>query len=52
MLTAFVSTSTDPQFLITDEDCVSNSIWALLSVINCWTQRAKDSNISKTIYVV
>lgn len=51
-LTAFVSTSRDPQFLIINEDYVSNSICALLSVITCWTQRAKDPNISKTTYVV
>lgn len=53
MLTALVPTSdTDPKFLITDEDNVSKNICALLSVINCWTQKATDSNISKTTYVV
>lgn len=46
------TSDTDPQFLITKEDYVPNSICALLSVINCWRQRAKDSNISKTTYVV
>lgn len=38
MMTAlFLTSDKDPQFLITNEDYVSNNICALVFVINCWT---------------
>lgn len=53
MLTVLVLTSdTDPQFLTTDADYISNNICTLLSVISCWTQKVKVSNILQTTYVV
>lgn len=49
MLTVLVLTSDmDPQFLTTDADYISNNICTLLSVISCWTQKVKVSNILQT----
>lgn len=52
MLTVSVLTcNTDPQFSTTDADYIANNICAF-SVISCWTQKVKVSNIFKITYVV